>query len=81
MSKTRNERTVKKYPESMEMTITDIECPLCGSMDTHISYVNECEFEYNGKGHYYIDCFCNHCMNYFAKFYKFKYVLTEEWNH
>ena len=63
----------------MNKTIYDSTCPKCGSDDWYHYNTDEIEFSYDGTGHYYIDCHCNNCNNGWRQYYKFKYIVTDEW--
>ena len=62
------------------MTKYDVmKCPKCGSEDISEYNTDECEFDYDGQGHYYVDCSCGDCKEHFRLCMKFTYEITESW--
>lgn len=61
----------------MATTIDDVMiCPKCNSSNTNSYSTDELEFDSDGTGHYYIDCRCADCGNYFRLYTHFKYDIT-----
>lgn len=64
----------------MNKFIDDIKCPYCEENNCYIFDTDECEFSFDGTGHYIVDVSCPHCKKNHRHYYYFKYVITEEWS-
>ena len=51
-------------------------CPHCNSEDCYEYSTDEIDFEYNGVGHYYVDCHCRKCHANFRLYTQFNYFVT-----
>lgn len=62
------------------MTISDVMiCPKCKNNNAYEYSTDEIEFNWDGTGHYYVDCRCNECDNRFRLYMKFSYLTTESY--
>lgn len=58
-------------------TVDDVMvCPKCGSDNCDSYDTDEVEFNYDGTGHYNVDCACKECGNHFRLYMQFKYAVT-----
>lgn len=58
-------------------SILDIPCKYCGSENTYQYDTDECDFSYDGTGHYYVDCKCKDCGKRFRVYFEFEYKITD----
>lgn len=64
----------------MKESIYDfIKCPHCGSDNANFTGTDEIDFNYDGTGHFYFDCYCNDCKKYFRAYTEFDYKVTKAW--
>lgn len=56
-----------------------IKCPHCGSDNTNLTNTDEIDFNYDGTGHFYFDCYCKDCQKYFRTYIEFDYIITKAW--
>lgn len=57
---------------------TEIKCPRCGEERAYAYGTDEIEFNYDGTGHYYVDCHCRDCDKGFRAYFQFEYEITSE---
>lgn len=52
-------------------------CPNCKSDNCYELGTDEIEFDTDGTGHYYADCYCSDCKKYFRLYTNFEYSITK----
>ena len=54
-------------------------CPCCQSQNCYEYNTDEIEFNENGNGHYYVDCYCVDCKKNFRLCVNFDYFITQSY--
>ena len=73
-----NMKNNKISPEDFDLG-EGVKCPNCGSYNTYQWDTDECDFSFDGTGHYYTKHNCKDCDKRFGLNTKFKYQITEQY--